>query len=229
MRTSLRLAAGLLLAAACSHPPTAPAVSTGQVTPGFTLSGIVTDAEGAPIEGARVDALGARIHSAATSADGRYRLADVSGSVAVTASTPFFGPVTRSISMTSDIILDFALIGPVLPEGWRALAVGDHVAGVVDKSVDPACEADWDAQSPCKQYLLRTRATANIQILLTWTGAADALELHLIGGALGRVLGIRGALAPQQIEATVQAGQAFEVRVMAYYGPMSFDLRVNQR
>ena len=82
-----------------------------QVT-GFTLSGTVSDGrrEGFAVPGATVRLQGGTTEPVTTDAEGRYRLADVAGSVRITvAADPGYVEQTVEVTVDSDRTLDFVL------------------------------------------------------------------------------------------------------------------------
>ena len=79
---------------------------------GFTLSGTVSDGrrEGFAVPGATVRLQGEMTESVTTDVEGRYRLADIAGSVQVTvAADPGYVEQTVEVTVDSDRMLDFVL------------------------------------------------------------------------------------------------------------------------
>jgi len=93
---------------------------------GRTLSGIVTDATGGPINGARIDAakLGAMarptdaVASTLTGTDGRYTLTVAEGQLLVAASEPSYSPQSRFVEVGANgAVADFSLVPGGVIEG----------------------------------------------------------------------------------------------------------------
>lgn len=112
------------------------------VAGGRTLSGVVTDASGGPIAGARVDAakLGAlarpsdAVASTQTGSDGRYTLHVSEGQLLVAASEPSYSPQSRFVDVgAAGATADFQLVpggvieGVVRDEQTREPVVGAQV------------------------------------------------------------------------------------------------------
>jgi hypothetical protein len=235
MRTRLFAVASAIALAGCS--PTTPYERPPEPPPpalGYTLSGLVSDQFGVPLAASDVQAIeaGGRIHRTQTGADGRYRLTNLTGPIAVVVSYELFPSESKSVTMTANSTLDFVVTitpAPPLSAGAIPIAVGEAVNETIDAAVDPFCEPNWDSHSPCRQFVLVPQASEDVRIVLTWVGAADALELHLINPLLGRVLGNVSPLASTEITARVEPLHAYEIRVMAYYGPMKFRLSVERK
>ena len=152
--------------------------------------------------------------------------------VAVVVRYQLFAPVSSSVTLAGDATLDFVVrveATDALIAGAVPIHVGDVVTAAIDASLDPFCEHDWDAHSPCKQFVLVPQVNQDIRVLLEWAGAADELELHLIGPDFVRMLGRPSPSAPLEIDASVRVYNGYEIRVMAYYGPSSFRLSISQR
>ena len=235
MRTRLFVLVSAIALAGCS--PTTPYQRPPEPPPpdlGYTLSGLVSDQFGVPLVASDVRAIEAagRIHRTQTGSDGRYRLTSLTGPIAVIGSYELFPSESKSVTITANSTLDFVVTispAPPLPAGAIPIAVGEAVNEMVDAAVDPLCEPVWDAHSPCRQFVLVPQASEDVRILLTWVGAGDALELHLINPLVGRLLGKASPLASAEIDARVEPLHAYEIRVMAYYGPMKFRLSVERR
>lgn len=108
---------------------------------GRTLTGIVTDASGGPIAGARVDAakLGAMVRpvdavaSAVTAADGKYSVTVADGQLLVAASEPSYAPQSRIVDVgATGAVANFALVPGGVVEGVvRDEATREPVAGAI--------------------------------------------------------------------------------------------------
>jgi hypothetical protein len=109
---------------------------------GRALSGLVTDASGGPVAGARVDAakLGATaqpsddVASTVTGRDGRYQLTVAEGQLLVAVADPDYAPIARVVDVgPAGATADFALIpggvleGVVRRDGDRAPVAGARV------------------------------------------------------------------------------------------------------
>jgi protocatechuate 3,4-dioxygenase beta subunit len=124
---------------------------------GRTLTGIVTDATGGPISGARIDAakLGAiarpsdAVASTLTGSDGRYKLAVAEGQLLVAASEPSYAPQSRFVEVgTHGATADFQLVP------------GGVIEGVVrdERTREPVGGAVVTAQRDAPAMLLGERA-----------------------------------------------------------------------
>lgn len=125
---------------------------------GRTLSGVVTDASGGPIAGARIDAakLGPMVRpvdavaSAITAADGKYTLTVAEGQLLVAASEPSYAPQSRFVDVGADgATASFSLVP------------GGVIEGVVrdETSREPVGGAVVLAQRDTPAMMLGDRAT----------------------------------------------------------------------
>ncbi|NVB77627.1 MAG: carboxypeptidase regulatory-like domain-containing protein, partial [Kofleriaceae bacterium] len=114
---------------------------------GRALSGLVTDASGGPIAGARIDAakLGAlarpsdAVASTTTGSDGRYKLQVADGQLLVSASEASYAPQSKLVEVgAAGATADFALVpggvieGIVRDEKTREAVAGAHVVAQRD-------------------------------------------------------------------------------------------------
>ncbi len=127
------------------------------VAGGRTLTGLVTDATGGPINGARIDAakLGAvarpsdAVASTLTGADGRYKLTVAEGQLLVAASEPSYAPQSRFVEVgASGASADFQLVP------------GGVIEGVVrdEQTHEPVPGASVDAQRDAPAMMLGERS-----------------------------------------------------------------------
>lgn len=124
---------------------------------GRVLSGVVADATGGPIDGARIDAakLGGgagpsdAIASTTTGADGRYKLTVAEGQLLVAASEPSYAPQSRFIEVgAAGATADFQLVP------------GGVIEGVVldERTREPVPAAEVTAERDSPAMLLGERA-----------------------------------------------------------------------
>ena len=124
---------------------------------GRVLTGLVTDASGGPIAGARIDAgkldTMARpadaVASTATGADGRYELQVAEGPLLVAASEPSYSPQSR-----------FVDVGPAGATADFQLVPGGVIEGIVrdEKTREPVAGAQVNAQRDQSATLFGERA-----------------------------------------------------------------------
>jgi hypothetical protein len=116
------------------------------------------------------------------------------------------------------------------------IAVGDRIRATIDRS-DEVCDArHWDAQAPCKRFVLVVPTAGVLHATLTTDlhGARpDAIDLMLIAGP-----GIIDYSSPgeeQHVSGSVIAGATYELRVNSYPyylpppGALTFELRTELR
>jgi len=134
---------------------------------------------------------------------------------------------------------------PVFPQGpidsdnapAITIAVGDHIRATIDRS-DEVCDArHWDAQAPCKRFVLVVPTAGVLHATLTTDlhGARpDAIDLMLIGGGTG-IIDYSSPGEEQHVSGSVIAGATYEVRVNSYPyylpppGALTFELRTELR
>jgi len=135
--------------------------------------------------------------------------------------------------------------GPGFPQGpiesgnapATTIAVGDHIRATIDRN-DEVCDAvHWDAQAPCKRFVLVVPAAGVLHATLTTDlhGArTDAIDLMIIGGRKG-IMDYSGGGEEQHVSGSVIAGGIYEVRVNSYPyylpapGALTFELRTELR
>jgi hypothetical protein len=126
------------------------------VVGGRTLTGIVTDATGGPITGARIDAaklgVGRRsdaVASTLTGGDGKYKLTVAEGQLLVAASEPSYAPQSRLVEVGANgASADFSLVP------------GGVIEGIVrdEKTREPVANATVLAQRDAPAMMLGERA-----------------------------------------------------------------------
>lgn len=183
---------------------------------GRMLSGIVTDASGGPIAGARIDAakLGAlakpddAVASTTTGADGRYKLTVAEGQLLVAASDPDYAPQSRYVDVgVAGATADFALVP------------GGVIEGIVrdERTKEPIAGATIFARRDAATMLLGE--AANHHVTAGADGRFRITGLRPGGYELHASLGARHSKQPTIVGLGV-AEQVTDVEILAGAGPV---------
>jgi hypothetical protein len=112
-----------------------------QIITGGTLQGTVTDTSGAPVAGARVDAVGPVTRRATTNRDGIYRFVGLSeGTYDMTVTAPDYNPATATgvaVVEGQTTTQDFVLSGVGTIEGTVMSSANDPIAGAQVQVMGP--------------------------------------------------------------------------------------------
>jgi hypothetical protein len=152
------------------QPPLSPSPS---VAP-HTLSGVITEPGGKPIEGVVVASQG---RSSTTNRDGFYRLSELTGLVSATLMKAGYedaSPGTNNsygyFDLSKDATFNRAL-QPII-----RLAAGDRLDSTVFMD-DNGYWADWEVCHPCKLIRVTSPGKGSIELRLTWQSSGSTLSL----------------------------------------------------
>jgi hypothetical protein len=207
-----RLAATIVsctVIAACGGP-TSPSSIVGR-SGAFVLTGTVRELEGIPIAGATVDLQGSLLEPRSTlsAQDGTFRFDGIAGTFTLRAIKDGYEVAAKNVSIQADQVIDLTV------QRVGRLVAGEVFRGIVDQ---PPCDPrGWDAQAPCRRIRYTPIATGTLTLRVTWTGASD-LDLILADRYWPSV--------DHAIRATahVEAGREYEIRLNAYYAPVTFEM-----
>jgi len=160
--------------------------------------------------------------SVETGPDGKYSISGLRGNVAVQVAKEGFYPLTSTIVLDRNGMLDFRLetVAPLANEG-SDLVVGQPVTGTIGPK-DLRCDRNWDANSPCRHYGFRPRITRTFTFVIRPFSCGE-LELHVFNASGDRVgyVDSKGFLS---LDADLIAGGDYLIRLMAYYRCDLFEL-----
>jgi hypothetical protein len=216
--------AAFILAAGCdsSVKPT----ETGPQT--FTLTGVIrSSATSLPLAGVTVEAVAVGSASqpltrlATTSADGRYVITGLRGTVTLRIIRDGFNTVVSTVDLDRDRTVDLALtLAELTFEGGDAI-VGQTLRGAFDATNDK-CDPNWDSRSPCRRFGFRPDVTRQYQFSVNFPTCGE-LELHVFDS--GQRILYASTSSPIVKDITLAAG-TYEIRLMAYYTCDAFELTV---
>jgi hypothetical protein len=234
MRTSSSLTVGpVLLLVGLSAAGTA--CNSGPATPSgsgpYTLTGSVrarTSLE--PVAGANVEATFEQTNgvyktvSVAADVNGEFSIANLKNYVTLNISKTGFYPGIVTFMLDRDqranVLMDLA--APLLPEGGD-LILGQTIHSTIGPT-DPKCDPQLDSRSPCRIFGFTAEETRTYRFAFYQSGRCGELELHVIGQDGRRTLG--SGRNTWTLDANLEAGRSYVLRVMAYYDCEWFELTV---
>jgi hypothetical protein len=194
--------------------------------PSFTLFGIIRDDTGAPVAGANAKIVNGRFRdlSSVSTDSGYFSFSAVSGPMKVRVRKDGFHGYERDIVVVSDRLLEVTLSKVAFVE----LPLGATVRAKV-AAADPPCDPfGWDALAPCRRFDLTATATGVLVVSITWRDGSplDAALMAPNGSylATSEEVGLNELVV---VQATVEAGNRYELRVHSYYGSQEFDVRAD--
>ena len=193
-----------------------------QQEPTFIVFGSVRDSARVPIAGAIAEITTGvyRGMIAIANDSGYFSLAGVQGSMNIRIWRDGYGPQLRSLRVTSDMPFEVTL---ARVEYSDTIVFGKTVRSFVLSGHQP-CDYNWDAQAPCRSYIIKPPVSGWLTVSIAWHGDPE-LDATIVSSR--RVyLAYSGPPVNETVALTmyVVAGENYELRVQSYYGTQFFDL-----
>ena len=199
-----------------AEPPSPP-------LPTFVVSGIVQDEAGQPVVGAIADLVGLG-RASVSDASGYFKFSGIRGLVGVRVQKDGFLPQFREFSVTTDVAWNVSLVRMLATE---EIVLGATIHSVVQAGAPPCDPHGWDAAAPCRRFQFTPRTSGTLIISINWNGGVP-LDAMIVTSTLNYLAISREVDAGMiELNAYVEAGNSYEIRVNAYYGEQVFDLRAD--
>ncbi|MGQ0703462.1 MAG: carboxypeptidase-like regulatory domain-containing protein [Gemmatimonadales bacterium] len=226
-RLSPVVAASAILLACASEKVAAPTTPPLPL-PTFALSGVVQDEAGLPLSDVAVELFivsSQATISTVSDPDGTFRFSGIRGWVKLRLSKNGFIPRFWDLVVASDLIWQVILQRPETPPpASDSIVLGATIRSTVDAAAPPCDPIGWDALAPCRRFWFTAPSSGRLAITIKWSGQPDLDATMVVAGdyiATSRDVG-PGEIA---LGADVAAGGTYEIRVSAYYGGQTFDLK----
>ena len=221
-------AAGLVAACGDSRGTTPTVVEPPPVaqppTPSWNVVGTVRGGDRSGLAGVTVTIVSGRFSGRSTVSDeaGMFRFPAVFGEMAIAASKDGYERYLQTFNITTDLAMDIQLVRAVPAD---SIALGGVIESSVSGSALPCDPVRWDATAPCKRFVFIAPASGMLSIAITWSGGPE-LDATLVT-LTNAYIATSTEIGPGKVELSgpITAGQAYEVRVNAYYGGQVFTLR----
>lgn len=225
MRRRALLIAACGIVFACDNEVSEPIVLNPPTPPFFNLAGLVRDSAGLPVQeaGAEITTGPFRFRQSISNAAGIFSFNGVSGQMTVRVRKNGFHGYQQDITVVADQIIEVTLtkIDPVeLPLGTTIHAR----VGAADPPCDPVF---WDSTAPCRRFGLAAPATGTLAVKVTWRGGSQ-LDAALMAPD-GTYLAFSSPAGDEavSVDAVLEAGKRYELRVHSYYAAQQFDVRAD--
>ena len=161
-----------------ANSPTGPSAPPAPLSAFFTLSGVVSEPEGAPVAGVNVQLSG---KSAITDEAGRYAIGELSGIIGLELSKEGYEPLTISgYQMSGDRVLNLMLTPTI-----RIAAGESKVVTLYDADRGyPFPDAYSECAAPCKLIRVTVPAVGSLAVKLTAGDPARKLSVFVDEGRL---------------------------------------------
>jgi hypothetical protein len=218
MRTFPLLIAACGIAVACDSRIQEPAFKTPTGLPGFNLIGIVRDDNGLPVPGATVlitFGVGRDLTTTANE-NGIFIFAGLGGLSTLRVSKIGYQSSWQTVVLNADQGFEFILVKA------PPIELGRVIGGFTS---EPPCDpVRWDERAPCRRFRFTPPSAGVLIIVVTWEGTspldATILTPYDTYLAFSEVSGFKQVT----LQARVEAGVLYEVRVNSYYEGQPFDL-----
>jgi len=215
--------AAVMIATACDSPVEEPATQTPR-PPRYVVFGAVRDEQGLPIQGASAEIISTSSFGlrALSNSNGYFSFKDVSGFLLVRVWKDGYDHRTHWLKVDEDSQFEVSL----LRVETDSIFLGRTIRSAVDPHASP-CDPQWDAEAPCRRLSFMAPATGTLTIGVAWFGGSE-LDVVIVRSdetylAFSDLTGFDEAV----LEAQVEAGHKYEVRVSSYYDPQVFNLTAN--
>ena len=223
---------GMLVAACLGLTGCADRNATGTVpyrVPWHTVAGIVHDTAGVPLRGAAVSLYvePATFRDAVTDEVGGFSFTDILGNAVLTVWKAGHEPWLKGVPVYANVDLDITLRADSTADTTNSLPLAHVVRSLVPHSAPPCDPARWDARAPCRSFVFNAPVTGDLVVTITAL-AGSVLDLTIVRVSDRGYLGYSDTAypggSPVGARASVTGGQAYEVRVNAYYTASLFDI-----
>ena len=221
MRTIPLLIAACGIAVACDTGIQEPAFKTPTGLPGFNLIGIVRDDDGLPVSGATVQITfgSGRDQSAATNENGIFIFSGLRGLSTLRVLKIGYRPNSQTVVVTADQAVEFMLVkAPVIE-------LGKVIGAVTD---EPPCDPiQWDGRAPCRRFRFTPPSSGLLVVFVTWKGSSELDATIVTTGGIYLATSEESGAGQAILQAGVEGGVMYEVRVNSYYESQAFDLKAD--
>jgi hypothetical protein len=210
----------LVLLPACSDVDELP---TQPIAPTFAISGTIHDREGRRVTGASADVFGTPYVGRHTLSndEGYFSIKGIAGPTTLRVWKAGYEAFSLPLVVSSDTIVDVTL--PRF-EYADTLILGQTTRSYVSGSAAPCDPVRWDARAPCRLYHFFPPASGKLQLTVSWRGGPP-LDVTLVAHEGQYIASSREAAAElAALEAYVEEGTLYEIRINAYYDYQEFDL-----
>jgi hypothetical protein len=187
------------------------------------LFGIVRDEAGHPLPGSTAELVTTGAVTA-TNDSGYFSFANVRGVVTVRVSKVGFAQQSQDLDVTADVVVHLALRRLALAD---TIVLGATIHSTVDAAAPPCDPGGWDAAAPCRRFQFIAPASGQLAISITWMGAPPLDATMVTANGTYLAWSTESGIDEIRLQANVEAGEFYEIRVNSYYGAQAFDLTAN--
>jgi hypothetical protein len=217
---------GLLIAAcgivvACGDGTENPVTPAEPAPPAFVLLGTVQDEDGAAVSGAAVEITEGRYKdlSTATDAQGHFAFVGVRGHLVLRITKLGYEGRLQGVLVSDNQLIEIRL------DRAAVIELGKTIRAVTG---EPPCDpVRWDANAPCRRFYFTSPSSGRLVIVVTWKSGPD-LDATMLTESDDYLAHSNLTGASQiTLQATVDAGLPYEIRVNSYYQTQEFDLKAD--
>ena len=192
-------------------------------TPTYAISGTIRDAEGRGLARANADVFGTTVSGrrATSNADGRFTIKGVTGPLVLRVWKEGYEAFDQAMNVSADTVLDVTL---ARFEYADTLILGRTMRSYVSASARPCDPVRWDAYAPCRMFHFFPPVSGTLTVVVSWRGEPE-LDVTLVAHE-GAYISSSTVLVAETavLEAVVDRGTLYEIRVNSYYDYQEFDL-----